>query len=1151
MTLPTPASLRRVAAAIVLSAGFAPHASATAERSEPGKPATQKPSPATPVRPAVAPVPSTLEVTVLDAAGRPVQGALVLAYASVGAFTPSGQMSSERRRSALTGSDGRARLEPMPRPPWNVSVSARGHVARGEARVGVGKLTIRLERGGTISGVVLDGDSKAPVPGARVSREAGLPPPSDWEEQAARDESVTDAKGSFRLDGIGRGPVTLVARATGYGPGRREGVRAGSRSELFLFPGSTLTGTVRDEAGRPVKGATVRLQGDGWLTPAPAETTDARGAFTVAGVEPGEYVVVAREGARAAAIDTVIVPPRSEASVELTLGAGGFASGRVVDGAGKALAGARVRVLSFEDRGLPPFVGDSLAGESAADGTFAIGPLPAGRLGLSVSLVRHAPRRLEVAVASRQSVDLGEVVLVPGLAIRGRVRDRDRNGVAGALVHAQLGDAGSGTGAESSSAETESESDGSFLIAGLKPGTHEVTASTAGLVSARGRAEAGGEPIMLVMEAGGTITGRVVDAKGEPVDGAMIIAQSATLSPGDPAMRWLSGTSGGVEGEGRFVLRDAAADTYSLRVRATGYGEGSLANVKVVAGRQTDVGPVTLGGGGSVVGSVVDADGQGVPGATVLVERDSNVHTGDLTAQTDSAGAFEVRGVPPGRVDVIARHPAYVPGRLRGVDVDPEKEPSPVRVVLTRGGRVEGRARHRDGSPFVGGRVQVYPARGGLPGGLDLAPTGADGSFVLEHVPAGTMSVNLMTFVPSHPSVGGSPGLTILGGVATREAEVREGETTAVDIATREVVVAGRLTRGGQGAAGVRVSVMTADTGSVMSMMGPNAPRAGAPPQGPPPLSDVTREDGSYELLVFGPGRAWVSMRAEASRQSYAGRDVSIPDVERYDLDLDLGETTVSGTVVDRETGVPVPEASVGLRQPGPEGQWKGGAGVSRDGRFAIGADAGEYLLEARAPGRRLASTPVSVGAGGLADVRVEMDRGLEIAGRLLDAAGRPVSGLGVVASDSEGRRSGAGQYANTQPDGSFRLSGLEAKPYVVASGSQLNGFAIRAGVVPGEEPITLALRPAGLVLLRVVGPDGQPVKDVFPHVRTWEGLRVDVPGAQSTATDTIGVYELSAPAGTVGLQVGWDKAYGTATVTVRTGETTRLDLTLKELPPR
>lgn len=1137
----TAAALRRALLLGCVAAASAAHAAAP----------PQVPPPAR-QRQTSAAAPSTLDVTVVDTAARPLAGALVQVLSSVGAFNPSLQMSAARRRSALTNADGKARFASVPRAPWIVSASAPGYAVASEARVSAATLTIRLAKGAAVTGVVLDGTTRAPVPGARVGLDRGLALPTDWEERATRNEAVADAKGAFRLDGLGRGALTLLARAPGYGAGRREGVRPGARVELFLFPGATLRGTVRDEAGRPVKGASVRLQGDGWTSPAPIETSDASGAFVVAGVEPGEYLVVAREGARAPAIDTVVVPARGDATVELTLGGGGFVRGRVVDGAGQPLAGARVRVATFEDRGLPGFLAEALGGASAGDGTFALGPLPSARLGLAVSLARYAPRRLEADVATRQSVDLRDVVLDPGLAIRGRVRDREGNGVAFALVSAQQGFAGASLGADASTGEAESESDGSFVIAGLKPGAHQVSASLPGFASASRSAEPGGEPVQLLLEPGGSVVGRVVDANGQPIDGATVHGNSATQPPGGPGWRFFYASSGGAEGDGRFVARDVAADTYSVTVRAAGQGEGSVANVKVAAGRDTDLGTVTLGSGGRVVGSVVDSEGEAVPGASVLVERDVNVHTGMLTAQTDSAGSFEVRGVPPGKVDVIARHPAYVGGRARGVEVDPEKEPAPVRIVVTRGGRIEGRARHRDGGPFTGARVQVYAERGGgIPGGLDYAATGADGSFVLEHVPAGPLKVNLMTFVSSHPMAGGSPGLTILAGVATRAAEAREGETTTVDITTREVIVAGRVTRGGQGAAGVQVNVMTNDSGGLMSFMGPDSPRATAPPAGPPPFTATSREDGSFELLVFGPGHAWVNLKAEASRQSYPGREVDVPDAERYELDLELGEATVSGTVVEQATGAPVPEATVALRQPGPEGPFKGGSGVSADGRFAIGSETGEFVLEASAPGFRAESLAITVGSAGLADLRLELERGLEIAGRLVDSAGRPVSGMGVVASDPETGRGGRWQYSNTQPDGSFRLSGLAGKPYVVASGSELNGFALRSAVTPGGEPITLALRPGGRVLLRVVGPDGQPVAELYPRVMAWDGVRLDVPGVRANPTGVPGEYELNAPAGNVGLQVGWDKVYGTASATVRAGETTRAEMKLSERPPR
>jgi hypothetical protein len=301
---------------------------------------------------------------------------------------------------------------------------------------------VRLEKGGAITVVVREADGSRPVAGARVAVDARLRLPAGWSQDATRNETTTDAAGRYRLEGIGRAPVTLAARARAFGRAERTDVKAGAAVELFLFPGASLGGAVRDDAGRPVAGALVRAEGDQtWNAPLP-ERSDARGEFQMAGVQPGEYTVVASEGGRAPGVAVALVEPDGEAAVSLTVSDGGYAVGRIVDAEGRPVPG-RVWLESFDGRGLPGFARDLVAGDAKANGTFALGPLPPGSLGIAVSAPRYATRHVDAEMPARgRTADLGEIALEAGLAIRGacatggqrhRWRGGARSGAAGTL----------------------------------------------------------------------------------------------------------------------------------------------------------------------------------------------------------------------------------------------------------------------------------------------------------------------------------------------------------------------------------------------------------------------------------------------------------------------------------------------------------------------------------------------------------------------------------------------------------------------------------------------------------------------------------------------------------------------------------------------
>ena len=431
------------------------------------------------------------------------------------------------------------------------------------------------------------------------------------------------------------------------------------------------------------------------------------------------------------------------------------------------------------------------------------------------------------------------------------------------------------------------------------------------------------------------------------------------------------------------------------------------------------------------------------------------------------------------------------------------------------------------------------PDRPGV--GSDGVAVGPDGWYALDHLPPGRTRVHLMAYTSSNPYVTGTA--QTLTGVAASETEVRDGETATVDFSLRDVIVAGQVTRGGEPAPGIRVTLMGQDS-AAFGFVGPAHPSAVAP-SGLPPLTAVTGPAGRYELLVFTPGRYHTRLRDEVEGQSFPGREVDVPDVEVFELNLEIADATVSGVLVDAETGAPVTEGHVVFIEGGAEGSWAGSGRVGPDGRFTVAVEPGEYRLDARARGWKTVSREVSVGPTGLDGLRVEMERGLEIAGRVVDAAGRPVGGTFVAAHDGERSESSA----HTLPDGTFRLGGLEERPYALATGGELVGFAIRHGVRPDGDPVTLRLEPGGRIAVRVLDAAGQPVRDAYPWVRGVGGVRLRVPGLSSGPTDPTGSVEIAAPWGEVEVEVRTPTHGGSGTATVRGGQTTALTVVLEAKP--
>ncbi|HEX5070365.1 MAG TPA: hypothetical protein VFV78_09140 [Vicinamibacterales bacterium] len=160
-----------------------------------------------------------------------------------------------------------------------------------------------------ISGVVIDGGTGQPVPGAIVSMSvAGRSIP-----MGNQTRQLTDDKGRFAFVNVwGENNYLLSASKFGYldgGVGREKSPTDPIRSvrvlkdqwlggvRVTIWRPATISGSVRDESGEPMVGIIVRtlvrhrLMGRDELAAGPMTLTDDRGTYRIAGLVPGRYLV--------------------------------------------------------------------------------------------------------------------------------------------------------------------------------------------------------------------------------------------------------------------------------------------------------------------------------------------------------------------------------------------------------------------------------------------------------------------------------------------------------------------------------------------------------------------------------------------------------------------------------------------------------------------------------------------------------------------------------------------------------------------------------------------------------------------------------------------------------------------------------------------
>jgi protocatechuate 3,4-dioxygenase beta subunit len=577
--------------------------------------------------------------TVRDGRGEPVVGAHV-------------SLRSGRDYSASTETDGEGRFRHEGLPPGNVRLSAsHPDFADTEGLVEAGDTDVTLELRPALPGTRLRLTLSGPPvqDGTAFRLEFDTPPLSRWAtehgavaRQGILEAEVRIAPGAYRV---------TVASKEAYGVIERFVLTEGqeeAHDALALSPTLGISGVVRDTDAAAILHADVRYESRPYH---PSRHAFARaggdGAFALRGLLPGPGRLI------------VTAPSHRPASIDIEAGDEGivFTLTPVVDVEGRIDSKRPLRGdvrVTFVGQGA-----DSPTTEMTrpgGDGSFHIRLAP-GRYEAFV-IEDHDRRGPSVNVQVARGTPVRDVRLEApprGLVIAGQVLDAHGHPAPGTRLFLTPSSAVAGV----SSRHQHADAAGRFEFGGLSPGRYHLHARTDTGLAEQRDVPASTEGLLLRAIAFGSISGTLRFPSG------------VTHTAGEVWARRPDGGGSGAHVDplrGGFEFDDLASGTYVVVASMGTHVARWREPIVLVAGERRTGVRLELVLGGVIEGTLTDANGIGLAGATVQASGPDGLHAKPATS--DEHGRFRLEGLLDGTWRLACFGAGIQPPLRHDVEVD-------------------------------------------------------------------------------------------------------------------------------------------------------------------------------------------------------------------------------------------------------------------------------------------------------------------------------------------------------------------------------------------------------------------------------------------------------------------------------------------------
>ena len=809
--------------------------------------------------------------------------------------------------------------------------------------------------------------------------------------------------------------------------------------------------------------------------------------------------------------------------IDMVLTRGARMSGRVVDTAGNPVAEAEIELsqdhLMFGQGGF-----DVREGETDDQGNFDLRGILPGLSKVEVTADGFIQLQEEIELAEGQRVTGLTYTVDTGNHVAGIVTWPDGSPAVEMEVDlrfdlAYLGGMEAFNAMKGAEGEAETDAAGRFKITGLGKGPFTIIATgendedpvdslTGDRPEWRARVDAvrPGTEVTLVMTPPIAIDGVVVNDLGEPLTEFRVLARVDT-----------GGMLGGIGSEsesadfedeqGRFHLPGLREGEWTVSASAEHYGQPVPVKVQVPQA-EGDLLQIVLPRAASVAGVVLDPSGKPIPGAGV----GQKFELADLgrigsegreppRATTDEFGKFQLSGLTPGPMSLVADAEEYADSEPVPVELVASEELEGVTLQLRIGGRILGEVLDDDGKPSTGRTVLAQVPTD--PGNQRWATSDGKGEFVIEHVSPGTYQV--MTFPVADAGGGGgvddSNFAEFFSEMKLAMAEVTDGEDTHVTLGSKAgdpVTINGRVVAGGKGVGGVLVSFFVDGQQMMDGMKFAN-----------------TSSDGSFEIKLGSPGRYLVNVQKITGTGTQQNVEFSrtIPEVERHDLVLDMPVSSISGTVYNPDRQ-PAPDTRISLSVDGPirNGSFTGGnyAEITTDsegnyelmwlrpGTYSVAAGGSSLMAMFGAggtgPGRQVRSGLKVSANQQLTGIDFRLKEPGTLVGSVLDLTGKPVAKAAIFLRDGNGNSLDRFSLIETDAAGKFSYPGLEPGDYTVSARDKgrVSADAASARVRSGQETsVELTVDAGTILIVSLSDKDDNPVQ-CSVEVRDSEGRQVN-----------------------------------------------------------